>query len=199
MPSLLPALLVLLSGGAVLVVMWRLGALLPPPVAAWRRIGRHYGMVDGRPLTERLGERAPFLKRLDDVANIPRLLAIADRRGSGASWALGTVALVLAVVAGGALLDLAGIALSGTAPLPPIDWVTFAVAAAGIRYLLLRLAAKRRQHGIENGLGEALTEIAILTYTKQMPIDRAVELLARAQSDGYLWGLLRDDRWRQLV
>src|SRR5579859_5727368 len=169
MPSLLPGLLILLAGAAVLTAMWRLGALRPPPVAAWHRIGRHYGMVDSRPLTERLGERAPFMKKVDDVANVPRLLAIANRSQSGASWALGTLALALAVITGGALVDLAGVALAGAAPLPPIDWLTVAGSAVGIRYLMLRLAATRRQQGIENGLREALTEIAILTFTKQMP------------------------------
>src|SRR6266487_440223 len=32
-----------------------------------------------------------------------------------------------------------------------------------------------------------------------MSIEQSLDLLARAQMDGYLWGLLRDEGWRRLV
>lgn len=196
---LLPPLLILTVGALVLALMWRLGALTPPPVAAWNRVGGHYGLIDDRPLTERLGERAPFVRRLHLAFNIPRLLAIAGRRQSATSWLLGNLALALLFVLVAVAFELLGLAANGQLPLPLFYCLMYGAAAFLVRYVLLRAAAKRRQFGIESGLSEALTEIAILTYTRQLPIDQAVELLARAQADGYLWGLLRGDSWKELA
>src|SRR5207248_1859205 len=53
--------------------------------------------------------------------------------------------------------------------------------------------------GLQLGLASCLTEIAILTYTRQVSVEQALDLLARAQVDGHLWGLLKDEAWRQLV
>ena len=196
---LLPPLLILAVGVLVLALMWRLGALTPPPVAAWNKVGRHYGLVDDRPLTERLGERAPFVRRLDKAFNIPRLLALAGRGQSAASWLLGNLALALLFVLAALAFELLGLAVNGQLPLPLFYCLMYGATAFLVRYVLLRAAAKRRQFGIDSGLSEALTEIAILTYTRQMPIDQAIELLARAQADGYLWGLLKDEGWKELA
>src|SRR5438309_12033595 len=111
MPSLvLFPVLILLAGSALLLLLWRMGAFTPPPVAAWNRVGRNYGMIDDRPLTERLGERAPFLRRFDDATNIPRLLAIAGRSESAAAWAMRNAALALVVLVGLLAADLLGAA-----------------------------------------------------------------------------------------
>ncbi|MBJ7602153.1 MAG: type II secretion system F family protein [Candidatus Dormibacteraeota bacterium] len=199
MSLLLAPMLILLAGAGVLALIWRLGVLTPPPVAAWQKIGSHYGFVDVRPLTERLGERAPFVKQLDNAFNIPRLLALAGRNESGTAWALRNLALALAVVVGFLAVELLSVLLAGMAPLPIWDGLVFALALLGLRWLMLRVAAGHRRRGIENGLAEAMTELAILTYTAQVPIDQALEILARAQSDGYLWSLLKDENWKQLV
>jgi hypothetical protein len=195
---LYPALIVGL-GVLVVLVLWRLGALTPPPVAAWNRVGRNYGMIDDRPLTERLGERAPFLRRFDEATNIPRLLAIAGRSESAAAWGMRNAALALVVLVGLLAADLLGAAAQQRLPFPLIDCLAAAVVTFVIGYLLLRIAARRRQAGLQNALANCLTEIAILTYTRQVSIEQALDLLARAQVDGYLWGLLKDDDWRQLV
>src|SRR5215469_13042226 len=112
---LFPALIVV---AAVLLgaALWRAGALTPPPVAAWNRVGRNHGLLDDRPLTERLGERAPFMRRFDDVANIPRLLAIAGRTESATAWALRTIALSLLVTLAGFVLELLGLSTGGELP-----------------------------------------------------------------------------------
>jgi hypothetical protein len=195
---LFPALIVAL-GLLVVLLLWRLGALTPPPVAAWNRVGRNYGMIDERPLTERLGERAPFLRKFDDAANIPRLLAIAGRSESGAAWAMRNVGLALLAMLATLALDVLGAAAGQGLLFPLFDSIGIAVIVFAIGYLLLRIAAKRRQAGLQNALANCLTEIAILTYTRQMSIDQALDLLARAQEDGYLRGLLKNDAWRQLV
>src|SRR5262245_23819053 len=93
---LFPALIVG-AAALLLLALWRTGALTPPPVAAWNRVGRNHGLLDDRPLTERLGERAPLVRRFDDAANIPRLLAIAGRSESATGWILRTAALSLLV------------------------------------------------------------------------------------------------------
>jgi len=195
---LLPALIVAL-GAAVALALWRLGALTAPSAAAWNRVGRNHGLIDERPLTERLGQRAPFLHRFDDVANIPRLLAIAGRTESATAWVLRNVALSLLVLLAGLAADLAVLATRRTLPLPILYCVLLAVVAFLVGYLLLRIAARRRQAGLQAGLSGALTELAILTYTRQMSIEQALDLLARAQADGHLWELLRDESWRRLV
>lgn len=195
---LLPGLIVvaaLLLG----LVLWRAGALTTPPVAAWNRVGRNHGLIDERPLTERLGARAPFMRRFDDAANIPRLLAIAGRTESATSWLLRTIALSLLVMVVGFGLEVIGFASRGELPFPLFYCVGMAVFAFTLGYLLLRIAAKRRQALLQGGLGGALTELAILTYNHQMSIENALDLLARSQADGTLWTLLRDEEWRQLV
>jgi hypothetical protein len=195
---LFPALIV---GVAVLLgaALWRAGALTPPPVVAWNRVGRNHGLLDDRPLTERLGERAPFVRRFDDAANIPRLLAIAGRTESATAWVLRTIALSLLLTLTGFALELFGFATGGELPFPLIYCVGLGAVAFTLGYLLLRIAAQRRQSAIEAGLSGALTELAILTYNHQMSIDHALDLLARAQVDGYLWGLIKDEDWRRLV
>lgn len=195
---LFPALIV---GAAVLLVaaLWRAGALTAPPVVAWNRVGRNHGLLDDRPLTERLGERAPFVRRLDDAANIPRLLAIAGRTESATAWMLRTIALSLLVTLAGFALELLGLSTGGELPFPLIYCVGMGGIAFTVGYLLLRISAQRRQAAIEAGLSGALTELAILTYNHQMSIDHALDLLARAQADGQLWGLIRDEDWRRLV
>jgi hypothetical protein len=194
MPGLIVAAAVVLG-----FVLWRAGALTPPPVSAWNRVGRNHGLIDDRPLTERLGERAPFMRSFDDVANIPKLLTIAGRTESATGWVLRTVALSVLVMLAGFAMELVGFASRGELPFPLIYCVGLAVFAFLIGYLLLRIAAKRRQQALQAGLGGALTELAILTYNHQMSIENALDLLARSQVDPTLWGLLRDEEWRKLV
>jgi hypothetical protein len=194
----LPA-LILGAGAAVGLALWRLGALTSPSAVAWNRVGRNHGLIDERPLTERLGQRAPFLRRFDEGANVPRLLAIAGRTESAMAWLLRNIALALVVLLAGLAVDLAVLATSHTLPLPIVYFVLVAVVAFLVGYLRLRIGARRRQAGLQAGLSGALTELAILTYTRQMSIEQALDLLARAQVDGHLWELLRDESWRRLV
>jgi hypothetical protein len=200
MPSILLFPALILAAGALLGAgLWRAGALTPPPVVAWNRVGRNHGLLDDRPLTERLGERAPFVRRFDDAANIPRLLAIAGRTESATAWMLRTVALSLLFTLVGFALELIGVTTGGELPFPLIYCVGMGAVAFTTGYLLLRIAAQRRQSAIQAGLAGALTELAILTHNHQMSIDHALDLLARAQADGQLWGLMRDEDWRRLV
>jgi hypothetical protein len=191
----------LIVGAALLLVvaLWRMGALTPPPVAAWNRVGRNHGLIDDRPLTERLGSRAPFVRRFDDAANIPKLLTVAGRSESATGWLLRTLTFSFFLILVGFALELLGLALQGYLPFPLIYCIGLGVIAFLISYLLLRIGAQRRQAALQAGLSAALTELAILTYNHQMSIDQALDLLARAQGDGYLWGLLKDEDWRKLV
>ncbi len=191
--------LILAAGVLLALALWRAGALTPPPVSAWTRVGRNHGLLDDRPLTERLGAHAPFVRQFDEAANIPRLLAIAGRPESATAWILRTVGLSLLVMLIGFALELVGLAARHSLPFPLVYCVGLAVVAFIVGYLLLRIAATRRQTALQAGLSGALTELAILTFNHQMSIDQALDLLARAQVDGYLWGLLKDEDWRKLV
>jgi len=168
-----PALIV---GAGVLLglALWRAGALTSPPVGGLepRRPANH-GLIDERPLTERLGERAPFVRRFDDAANIPKLLAIAGRTESATAWLLRTIALSLLAMAGRLRARAGRPCLSdGSLPFPLIYCVGLGGMAFLAGYLLLRIAAKRRQAALQSGLSSALTELAILTYNHQMSIDQ---------------------------
>jgi hypothetical protein len=191
---------VIVGVAALLAVgLWRAGALTPPPVSAWQRVGRNHGLIDERPLTERLGARAPFVRRFDDAANIPRLLAVAGRTESATAWLLRTTAFAVLCSLVGFGLEILGIASQGSLPFPLIYCVGLGVVAFVIGYLLLRIGALRRQAALQAGLSGALTELAILTYNHQMSIEQALDLLVRAQDDGFVWGLLKDEEWRRLV
>lgn len=193
-----PALIVGLGIGLGLV-FWRLGVLASPAVVAWDRVGRNHGLIEDRPITERLGRRAPFVRRFHDAANIPRLLAISGREETATAWVLRTTAISLLALLVTLCADLLGLATRHRLAFPIIDCIVLAGAAFAACYLLLRIAAKRRQAALQAGLSGALTEMAILTYTRQMSIEQSMDLLARAQEDGQLWGLLRDEGWRRLV
>jgi hypothetical protein len=195
---LLPA-LIIVAGAAVGLALWRLGALTSPSAVAWNRVGRNHGLIDDRPLTERLGQRAPLVRRFHDAANVPRLLAIAGRPEPATAWVLGNLALALLVLLVVLGVDLVVLATSRSLPFPILYCVLLGAVTFLLGYLLLRIAAQRRQARLDEGLGGALTEMAILTYTRQMSIEQSLDLLARAQADGTLWGLLRDEGWRRLV
>src|SRR5215467_9713524 len=113
LPGFILAMAVLLA-----LALWRAGALTPPPVVAWNRVGRNHGLIDERPLTERLGARAPFVRQFDDAANIPRLLAIAGRVESATAWVLRTTALALLVVLVFFAVELLGLAADRSLPFP---------------------------------------------------------------------------------
>jgi hypothetical protein len=194
----MPGLIVAVAVGLALV-LWRAGAFTPPPVVAWHRVGRNHELIDTRPLTERLGERAPFMRRFDDVANIPRLLAVAGRSESATAWVLRSIAISVMMAVVGFAFELFGLASNHTLPFPLYYCLAMGAITFTLLYLLLRVAAQRRQKALEDGLSGALTELAILTYNHQMSIEHALDLLARSQADGHLWALLRDQSWRQLV
>jgi hypothetical protein len=112
---------------------------------------------------------------------------------------LRTIALSLLVTLAGFALELLGVSTGGELPFPLVYCIGLGGVAFTTGYLLLRIAAQRRQAAIQAGLSGALTELAILTYNHQMSIDHALDLLARSQADGHLWGLMRDEDWRRLV
>src|SRR5215471_7977415 len=133
--------LIVAAGLLIGLALWRAGALTSPPVSAWQRVGRNHGLLDERPLTERLGARAPFVRRFDDAANIPRLLAIAGRTESATAWMLRTVALSLLVTLVGFALEVLGLTTGGDLPFPLIYCVGMGGVAFTTGYLLLRISA----------------------------------------------------------
>src|SRR5215471_6383180 len=194
----IPAFLLILGSGAV-ALMWRMGVFTPRSVTAWTRIGRHHNLTDDRPLDERLGDRVPSLARFFRETSVPRLLAIANRRESLNTWAVKVAVYVLIV--GAALLgvDLFASISSGTLPVPPLVCLLVAGFFAPLSYLSLRADARRRQDAVNRGIGQALSEMAILTYSGSYTVSGALEFVARCQRDRSLLNLMTDDNWRRLA
>jgi hypothetical protein len=199
MPNLAWPLLILAAGGGIVLGLWRLGALTPPAVRAWQTIGKHHDLVDVRPLGDRLAERAPLIRRLRDAIDIERLLAIAGRDDSAAGWVLKRAGLALVfVVVLSALDGILGL-VNGELPYPLLLPLLFGGAWFLLYYRILIRQARTRQELIDNALAESLPELAILTFTGVARLEVAVDRLAVAHKDGALYGLLKDDSWRQLV
>jgi hypothetical protein len=192
--------LILLAGGAGLLVLWRTGMWTPPSVRRFRVLARRNGIVVGHPVSERLVAGVPFVKDLRAATDIERLLGIAGRRETPAAWALGVLGTGLLATVALLGLDLAGWAAQGRLAFPPGLCFLFGVLWPVLGSIRLRNAAARRQQGLATALEHSFTELAMLTYTRQMPIEAALEdLIAPSQLDGHLRDLFAGESWRRLV
>lgn len=191
---------VLIAGVVGLGLLWRLGTWAPASVQTFRRLARRHGIVVREPLAERLALRAPLLRRLQEAADIQRLLVVADREEGAPAWLLRLLGRSLLVTAALLLLDLLAWVVAGRLAFAP--WLAFAVGILllAIGYVHLRNAALARCRGLERAVNQALTELAMLTYTRQLPIEVALEdVVARCQTDGELRRLFDGRRWEDLV
>src|SRR5215471_11646413 len=84
------ALVAAVAGAAWVLALWKLGLYTSPAVRGWQRLARLRGLADRRPLGDRLGERVPLLRRVQEETDVGRLLAIAGRAESAAGWLLRT-------------------------------------------------------------------------------------------------------------
>jgi L-alanine-DL-glutamate epimerase-like enolase superfamily enzyme len=64
----------------------------------------------------------------------------------------------------------------------------------------LRNAAVARRSALDRALSQSFVELALLTSTRQVPVEAALEdLLVQAQVDPHLRELLQEGAWRRLV
>jgi hypothetical protein len=191
---------ILVVGALGLGAMWRLTARPPASVQSFRRLARRQGFALQQPLSERLARRAPLVRRVQEAASLQRLLAIAGRSETPAAWGFRVLGWSLLSTVGLLCLDLASWVASGQLAVAPGLCFAFGLACLALGYIRLRNAALRRQRGLETAVTGAFTELAILTYTRQLPIEAALEdLVAQCQVGGHLRALFQDAHWRRLV
>lgn len=196
--QLVPPLLAALAGAGWMVGLRYLGAYTDPAVLAWQRLARLRGLADSRPLGDRVGERLPLFRRLQDEANIDRLLAIAGRQDTPGSWLLRTASYAGVVLVAYFGLDEAVLAFERQ-PGPPMALGLLGAAAIAIlSYLQLRGDALKRQRSLGRALADALPHVAVMTYHHRLPASEALLAVARSQHDRSLYNFLDRDSGRRL-
>jgi len=199
LPDFTLALLAALVGGAWVVGLWYLGLYTHPAVLSWQRLARLRGLADRRPLGERLGNRLPLLRRVQEETDVGRLLTIAGRVESPAAWLLRVACQAGLVLAAMLLLDEATILTGQPPPVPPALALTGASCVAVLAYVRLRRQAVDRQRALGSAVADCLPHLAMMTFHHRVPASEALLIFARCQRDPVLHDLLTDDAWRQLV
>lgn len=198
MSDLTLAAIAALAGAAWVAALWYLGLYTHPAVLSWRRLARLRGLADQRPLGDRLGERIPHLRRVQQATNVARLLAIAGRRGTTMGWLLQVASQAGVVLVAMLLLDELGLVTGGGPAVPPGLGL---VAAAGVALLAiarLRRRATERQRALRQAVADSLPHLAVMTYHHRVPAPEALLIFARCQRDRILHELLTDESWRRL-
>ena len=199
MPDLTRALIAVAVGGAWVLALWYLGLYTHPAVLSWQRLARLRGLADRRPLGDRLGDRLPLLRRVQEETDVGRLLAIAARGESPTGWLLRTAAYAgFALTAVLAVDELA--VVSGQRPvLPPAAGLVAAAGIALLEYVRLRARAAERQRALGRAVTDSLPHLAVMTFHHRVPVSEALLIFARCQRDRTLHELLSGDSWRPLV
>lgn len=193
-------LLILIVGLAGAGLLWRAGLWTPASVRRFRRLAASNGITGRGPVGERIARQAPFLSTLQEALNVQRLLRIAGRTDAPSVWLLRVLSLSLLASAGLFALDVLSWVVNGQMALPPAVCLLFGLLCVALGYVRLRNAALRRQAGLEAAISQSYTELAMLTYTRQLSVQSALEdVIAPCQVDGHLERLLGDERWRSLV
>lgn len=194
-------LLILVVGAAGLTVLWRAGAWVPASVRNFRRLARRHGIATESGFAERVLGRTPGVGRLlREPADIDRLLALAGRAERAPAWCFRSVGAAVLAVAVLLVLDLATWAANGVLAFPIYLAFLFGGAWVALRYVRLRNAALARRRALERALSQSFVELALLTSTRQVPVEAALEdLLVQAQVDRELRELLQEGAWRRLV
>jgi hypothetical protein len=194
-------LLILVVGAAGLTVLWRVGAWVPASVRNFRRLARRHGIAVEAGFAERVLGSTPGVGRLlREPADIDRLLALAGRAERAPAWCFQSAGVTVLAVAVLLVLDLATWAANGTLAYPIYLAFLFGGAWLALRYVRLRNAAVARRRALERALSQSFVELALLTSTRQVPVEAALEdLLVQAQEDRELRELLQQGAWRRLV
>jgi hypothetical protein len=200
MPEWVPALLILLVGVLGLSLLWRLGVWTPTSVQTFRRLAARDGIKLQTPLAERMMQRAPALRRLQDGTDVGRLLLLAGRSQTAAAWTLRQVGFAVVMAAMLLALDAVTLVANGRLAFPPYLAFVFGFTWWLLGYVRLRNAAQRRRDLLERAVQQSFVEVALLTSTRQLPVPVALEeVVAPSQRDQALFELFRGDAWRPLV
>lgn len=192
------ALLTVALVGTWAFVLARLGYLTASDVRAWRRIAalRGYGGAQSR--WERAADRSPVIGRLRDELDLRRLLAIADRDESDASFLARTAFLALSVFVVILTIDLAARVGGADVPIPPALALLAAALVVLGRFSALRASAQRRQDRAGRALGDMMMMVAVMTDGRGLQLDNSVRILSRCATTADLRTLV-DGGWRRLI
>ncbi len=191
MPDLTLAGVAALVGGAWVFGLWYVGLYTHPAVRAWQRLARLRGLSDRRPWGERLGERLPVLRRVQEETDIGRLLIVAGSADTATAWLLRTAFRAGITLAAVLLIDEFSI-LSGQPPLVPPGAGLIAIAGVSVlSYLRLRRQASERQQVLTESISDSLPHLAMMTFHHRVPTSEALLIFARCLREPALHDLLQ--------
>ena len=204
MPEYALLALILMAPVAAFLMLQRAGAFVVAEQVAIVRVRRRLARERRPPVTDRLGRRTA-LRRLDDVRDLRRLLLLAGADTTPGVWALRVLAVMLAVLAGLTLLNVASV-FGGNGVAVPWTAVVLLLAAVPIAaILLLRVRAARLQ---ENA-GRAFAEVAAVLagVGGRPPLRNPAQLeptdlicrVAAWMDDPSLRAIVDGNRWRRLA
>ena len=191
MPDLTLAGVAALVGGAWVIGLWYLGLYTHPAVRTWQRLARLRGLSDRRPWGERLGERLPALRRVQEETDIGRLLIVAGSADTATVWLLRTAFRAGITLAAVLLIDELSI-LGGQPPLvPPGAGLIAVIGVAVLSYVRLRRQASERQQVLTQSIADSLPHLAMMTFHHRVPTSEALLIFARCLREPALHNLLQ--------
>ncbi|MHB8718871.1 MAG: hypothetical protein ACYDAC_08280 [Candidatus Dormibacteria bacterium] len=194
--------LILSLAAVVLVLIWaavlgRLGVLTSPDVRVWQRLTELRGLAPRRSRVQRAAARISMVQRLQEELDLERLLAIAQRDETPASFIAATIfiATAAALAAFAALLA----ARLGGDPGVPVQLAALApFIAVLLRALHLRRDAARVQRQVDRTLGDMMMLVGVVTDGRGLQLDDAIAMLSRCASTDAL-ARLHGGGWRRLL
>jgi len=192
-------LLIALTGATCAGLAWRLDVYTPPRVAAARRLLRMRGLLDSRPVVERIGDRLPFVKQLARRTSLSRLLAYTGQRYSLSRWVALTTGLALLGLLLTSVVALAAETTAGRPLVPLFFGPLVAIALVGLAYLSLLRKSRRRQREMTLEMGDMLVSLGVLVGAGGLSVEDALLALSRCTRTQAVYSLLHDDAWQELI
>ncbi len=171
-----------------------------PDVRQWRRISALRGYSTGSMLGE-TGTGLTIYTRLQREMNLEHHLAVANRPESPQSFITKIFAIGLFSAAGFVALDIFSFAANGSwiLGLPPEFGIAVAILGPAIYVSDLRQDVARRQRMVNDGLGDTLMLIAVMTSGRGLPLDDAVRILSRCINTPEVRAIVDNRSWSRLI
>jgi hypothetical protein len=191
--------ILLILGLGFVAILWQLEAFDAPNVASAKKLLRMRGLVDVRPLPERVGARVPLFQKILVNANISRLLAVAGKNQTVGQWVTGMAGVTFLVIVALSLVYIVTQFVLGS-PMYPFFLIPIGGGVTVILYVFsLRSAARKRQQGIGIELGDILVSLGVLTGPAGMPIEDSLLTMSKCTKEQYLYQLLKDRSWEYRI
>lgn len=176
-----------------------LDVFVPADARAWRRMTQLRGFATRGSAFERAARRAPMLKRLQAELDLERLLGQANSNDTPAAFLARTGALSLMTFALLIAATTGGRAVEGAWPVPP--WASVAIAALILPLSLadLRRRSREAREASARTLGDMLMAVAVMTDSRGLQLDDAVQVMSRCARDASLYNLLDQGGYKRLA